>query len=50
LKESKYESIEKLEQLRLMEKGMQYLCVSLDYDGFGIDTMQDYERALQRLQ
>lgn len=50
LKESKYESIEKLEQLRLIEKGIQYLCVSLDYDGFGIDTMQDYERALQRLQ
>ena len=48
--ESTYESIEKLEQLRLMEKGKRYLCVPLEYDGFGIDTMQDYQRALQRLQ
>lgn len=49
LKESRYESIEKLEQLRLMEKGKRYLCVPIDYDGFGIDTMHDYQRALQRI-
>ncbi|MFM7544530.1 MAG: 3-deoxy-manno-octulosonate cytidylyltransferase [Ignavibacteria bacterium] len=50
LKESNYESIEKLEQLRLMEKGKRFLCVPIEYDGFGIDTMHDYQRALQRIQ
>ena len=49
LPQSTYESIEKLEQLRLLEKGKKYLCIKLDYDGFGIDTPDDYQQALNRL-
>ena len=42
------EQIEKLEQLRLLEKGYSYSCIELEYDGFGIDTMEDYQKAIQR--
>lgn len=44
---SRLELIEKLEQLRLLENGHSYSCIELEYDGFGIDTMEDYQRALQ---
>ena len=49
LPQSTYESIEKLEQLRLLEKGKKYLCIKLDYEGFGIDTPDDYQQAVNRL-
>lgn len=49
LPEGRLESIEKLEQLRLLERGATYACVELDYDGFGIDTLTDYEKALKRV-
>ena len=42
------EQIEKLEQLRLLEKGYSYSCIELEYDGFGIDTPEDYQKAKQR--
>lgn len=49
LPQSKYEVFEKLEQLRLMEQGKKYACIELDYDGFGIDTLDDYQAALNKL-
>lgn len=48
LSPSRLELIEKLEQLRLLEHGYSYNCIELDYDGFGIDTMEDYHKALKR--
>jgi 3-deoxy-manno-octulosonate cytidylyltransferase (CMP-KDO synthetase) len=45
----KLERMEYLEQLRLLEQGYRYSCTELEYDGFGIDTMEDYNRALERI-
>lgn len=47
---SELEKIEKLEQLRLLENSIKLKMVETDYDGFGIDTPQDLERAKQLLQ
>jgi len=44
-----FEQVEKLEQLRLLEEGLVYSCIELQYDGFGIDTLEDYHKALERL-
>jgi 3-deoxy-manno-octulosonate cytidylyltransferase (CMP-KDO synthetase) len=41
---SELESIEKLEQLRLLENGIPIKMVETDYDGFGIDTHEDLSR------
>ena len=42
---SNYENIEKLEQLRFLENGIQIKMIKTDYEGFGIDTPQDLEKA-----
>jgi len=41
----KLESIEKLEQLRLLENGKKIRMVKTTYSGFGIDTESDLEKA-----
>jgi len=43
------EQVEQLEQLRLLEQGFTYSCIELHYDGFGIDTIDDYNKALERM-
>ena len=45
LKESKLEKAEKLEQLRWMENGYKIHVFETEYKGFGIDTVEDLERA-----
>jgi 3-deoxy-manno-octulosonate cytidylyltransferase (CMP-KDO synthetase) len=45
LKESKLENAEKLEQLRWMENGYKIHVFETEYKGFGIDTMEDLEKA-----
>jgi len=45
LKESKLENAEKLEQLRWMENGYRIHVFETEYKGFGIDTMEDLEKA-----
>jgi 3-deoxy-manno-octulosonate cytidylyltransferase (CMP-KDO synthetase) len=46
---STLEMKEKLEQLRLLEQGLSYSCIQLNYDGFGIDTIEDYNKAIERI-
>jgi 3-deoxy-manno-octulosonate cytidylyltransferase (CMP-KDO synthetase) len=46
---SSLEMKEKLEQLRLLEQGLSYSCIQLNYDGFGIDTIEDYNKAIERI-
>lgn len=46
---SMLEMTEKLEQLRLLEQGHSYTCIELNYDGFGIDTLEDYHKAIERI-
>ena len=41
----KLESVEKLEQLRALENGIGIKMVETDYQGIGIDTLEDLERA-----
>ncbi len=41
----KLESVEKLEQLRALENGIDIQMVETDYQGIGIDTPEDLERA-----
>ena len=41
----KLESVEKLEQLRVLENGIGIYMVETDYQGIGIDTLEDLERA-----
>jgi 3-deoxy-D-manno-octulosonate cytidylyltransferase len=38
------EQREKLEQLRALEHGMKIMCLSFDYDGAGIDTVEDVQK------
>lgn len=45
LKPSPLEVLEKLEQLRLLEHGVKYLCVEVEDQGLGIDTREDLEQA-----
>jgi 3-deoxy-manno-octulosonate cytidylyltransferase (CMP-KDO synthetase) len=44
-KPSKLELIEKLEQLRYLENGKKIKMVITDFDGIGIDTMEDLIKA-----
>lgn len=46
---AKLETIEKLEQLRLLENGIRIKMVKTDYDGVGIDTPEDLKKAKLRL-
>lgn len=41
----KLEQIEKLEQLRLLENGIRIKMIETDYEGIGIDTQEDLEKA-----
>jgi len=45
LPEGKLEQIEKLEQLRMLENGIKIKMVETEYEGIGIDTKEDLERA-----
>jgi len=45
MKHGKLEQIEKLEQLRLLENGIRIKMIETDYEGIGIDTPQDLEKA-----
>ena len=46
LPQSKLEDIEKLEQLRLLENNYKIRMVKTDYQGIGIDTKEDLEKAI----
>jgi len=43
------ESVEKLEQLRVLENGYKIKMVETSYNSIGIDTQEDYEKALALL-
>ena len=43
------EQIEKLEQLRLLENRIKIKMVETEYEGIGIDTKEDLERAEKML-
>lgn len=45
MKESSLEKAEKLEQLRAIENGVRIKVPTVKYDGFGIDTIEDLEKA-----
>jgi 3-deoxy-manno-octulosonate cytidylyltransferase (CMP-KDO synthetase) len=45
MQHGKLEQIEKLEQLRLLENGIRIKMIKTDYEGIGIDTPQDLEKA-----
>ena len=48
MKPGKLEQIEKLEQLRWLEHGYKIKMVVTEYDGFGIDTPEELEKAEKR--
>ncbi|NKQ41445.1 MAG: 3-deoxy-manno-octulosonate cytidylyltransferase [Sulfurovum sp.] len=43
------ERIEKLEQLRVLENGYTIQMIETEHDAFGIDTIDDYHKALERI-
>lgn len=43
------ERLEKLEQLRVLENGYKIRMIETDYNSIGIDTQEDYEKALEFL-
>ena len=45
MQHGKLEQIEKLEQFRLLENGIRIKMIETDYEGIGIDTPQDLEKA-----
>lgn len=47
---SDLEKTEKLEQLRLLEKGFAYKCIELERELIGIDTPEDYEKVKQMIE
>ncbi len=47
LNQGKLELIEKLEQLRLLENGIKIRMVKTDYQGIGIDTQHDLDKAIE---
>jgi len=44
------ERLERLEQLRVLENGYRIQMIETDHDALGIDTMQDYIKAQQRIE
>lgn len=50
LNESFLESTERLEQLRWIENGHNIYVFEVDYQGFGIDTPEDFQKAINRNQ
>ena len=49
MEQSYLEKLEKLEQLRVLENGYKIKMIETDYNSIGIDTMEDYEKALEIL-
>ncbi|MEA2028080.1 MAG: 3-deoxy-manno-octulosonate cytidylyltransferase [Campylobacterota bacterium] len=49
MKPSYLERLEKLEQLRVLENGYRIKMVETSYQSIGIDTMEDYKRALEMI-
>ena len=49
MEESYLERLEKLEQLRVLENGYDIKMIETDYNSIGIDTQEDYEKALEIL-
>jgi len=47
MKPSYLERLEKLEQLRVLENGYRIKMVETNYQSIGIDTMEDYKKALE---
>jgi len=45
MQKSRLEEAESLEQLRILENGFRVRVLTTDYDGFGIDTMDDLQKA-----
>ncbi len=43
------ERLEKLEQLRVLENGYKIKMIETDYNSIGIDTQEDYKRALKMI-
>ncbi len=41
------ERVEKLEQLRVLENGYKIKMIETDYNSIGIDTKEDYDKALE---
>jgi len=41
---SKYETVEKLEQLRLLEQGAKFLCIETKSNLIGVDTQEDLDK------
>ena len=46
---SPLEEIEKLEQLRLLEAGMNIYVILTDYQGFGVDRPEDLQQVIQKM-
>lgn len=49
MEQSYLERLEKLEQLRVLENGYKIKMIETEYNSIGIDTKEDYERALRVL-
>jgi len=49
MEQSYLERLEKLEQLRVLENGFKIKMIKTDYNSIGIDTQEDYEKALDIL-
>jgi len=49
MEQSYLERLEKLEQLRVLENGYKIKMIETDYNSIGIDTQEDYEKALEIL-
>ncbi len=49
MEQSYLERLEKLEQLRVLENGYKIKMIKTNYDSIGIDTMEDYKKALELL-
>ena len=49
MEQSYLERLEKLEQLRVLENGYKIKMIETDYNSIGIDTIEDYHKALELL-
>lgn len=49
LEQTYLEKVEKLEQLRVLENGYKIKMIKTNYNSFGIDTQEDYEKAKELL-
>jgi 3-deoxy-manno-octulosonate cytidylyltransferase (CMP-KDO synthetase) len=47
MEETYLEKLEKLEQLRVLENGYKIKMIETDYNSIGIDTQEDYQKALE---